>query len=307
MRILITGCSGYVGNQIATRLARSGLEILGSARRPISLSGVEVVIGDHLDAEFVASIVGRCDAVLHFAARTRGANVEVFRAANETMTALFCREARRLRKRFVYISSDQAFYQTGFYGKSKRASEEIVARECDDYVVLRLTAVLGRYAPESASTFSKIIERLHDSPFIVVPGSCEFPISPIWIGDIEWVVRQFLELERLPDKVFDLSGSALTLASLIDLFEERLGVRRLRLRLPLGPLQSVARMLKPHKRFARLPLDALLNLGAPVQVSHERLARAIGFEPTDMARAVPQIEDFPRESQIHPSRSRDAP
>jgi hypothetical protein len=110
-------------------------------------------------------------------------------------------------------------------------------------------------------------------------------------------MRQFLELQKLPDNAFELCGPVLTLTSLIDLFERRLGERRLRLRLPLRPLQSVARMLKPHKIFARLPLDALLDLGTPVQVGHEKLTRAIGFVPTDMATAVLQIEDFPRERQ----------
>ena len=213
------------------------------------------------------------------------------------MTELFCRQTRRLAKRFIYVSSDQAVYQTGFYGKSKRACEEIVARECEDFVVLRLTAVLGRYAPRMGSTFSKIIRRLDESRFIVVPGSCEFPIAPVWIGDIESVVRRFLELEKLPDDVFELCGHVLTLASLLELFEQRLGERRLRLRLPLEPLQSAARLLRPHAMFARLPLDALLDLGAPVRVSCEKLHRAIDFVPTDMPTAVARIEDFPRQRQ----------
>jgi nucleoside-diphosphate-sugar epimerase len=297
VRVLITGCSGYVGHQIACRFANAGFDVVGSSRRPLSLAGIEVATGDHLNAEFVGSIVRRCDAVLHFAARTRGHDPEVFHRDNEAVTALFCREARRLDKRFIHISSDQAVYQTGFYGKSKRACEEIVARESADYVVLRLTAVLGRYAPEMASTFSRIIKRLHRGPFIVVPGSCDFPIAPIWIGDIEWVVRHLLQLDRLPNDLFELCGHVSTLKSLIDLFEQRLGTRRLRLSLPLRPLQLVARALKPNKMFARLPLDALLDLGTPIRVSSEKLTRAIGFEPTDMANAVPQIEAFPSRRQ----------
>jgi hypothetical protein len=61
----------------------------------------------------------------------------------------------------------------------------------------------------------------------------------------------------------------------------------------LQPLQAVARSLKPWSPFARLPLDALLDLGAPVRVSPDTLTDRIGFQPTAMEAAVSQIEDFP--------------
>jgi len=291
--VLITGCSGYVGHQIALRLASADFEVIGTSRRPFELPGVAVAVGDHLEPTFVSSAVDRCDAVVHFAARTRGHDAASFARDNEDVTRTFCREATRLGKRFVHISSDQAVYQTGLYGKSKRACEDIVTQEGRDYAILRLTAVLGRYAPEMNSTFSKIIRKLHSSPFLVVPGSCEFPIAPVWIGDIERAVRWFLEAGAMPDDVCEVCGPVLTLAALIDLFEQRLGKRRMRVRLPLRPIQAVARLLAPFRAFARLPLDALLDLGKPVGVSPAKLTAIIGQEPTSMADAVPRIEGFP--------------
>jgi len=293
MRVLVTGCTGYVGQQIAIRLAGAGHQVIGSSRRPASLAGVDILTGDHLDEGFVEASVGSCDAVIHFAARTRGRDPALFRRDNEELTRLWCRTASRLGRRFVYISSDQAVYRTGPYGRSKNACEEIVARESDNYASVRLSAVLGRYAPSMASTFSMIIQRLHKSTFIVVPGNCAFPIAPVWIGDIEDVLLRLLALERLPNEVFELCGPVITLGSLLDLFEARLGVRRLRLGVPIVPLQAMARTLKPFRVFARLPLDALLDLGSEVRVSPRKLAASFGFSPTDMSHAVVRIEDFP--------------
>ena len=293
MKVLITGCTGYVGHQIATRLAKSGLSVIGSSRRAVSLNNVEIVTGDHLNADFVDEIVGRVDAIIHFAGRTRGHDAELFRHDNERMTYLFCTTARGYKKRFIYISSDQAVYQTGFYGKSKCACEEIVAEESDNYAILRLTAVLGRYAPYMGSTFSKTIKRLYESSFIVVPGNCDFPIAPVWIGDIEFALTKLLQEERLRNEIFEVCGQTLTLKSLIDLFEERLGVQRTRIPVPITLLQYVARLLKPYESFARLPLDALLDLGSPVRVSYDKLVNAIGFVPAKMDKAVREIEDFP--------------
>jgi nucleoside-diphosphate-sugar epimerase len=293
MTVLVTGCSGYVGHQVAARLARANVDVIGTSRRPWDIEGVEVAVGDHQDEAFVANAVGRCDAVIHFAGRVRGSTPQAFERDNQEMTTRFCREAARVGARFIYISSDQAVYRTGHYGDSKRACEEIVQQESDDYVVLRLSAVLGRYAPEMASTFSSIIQRLRRGPFLVMPGSGDFPIVPVWIGDIDWSLRTLLRDDRRLNEVFELCGTTTTLEALIDSFERRLGVRRPRLRLPLQPLQAVARSLKPWSPFARLPLDALLDLGAPVRVSPDTLTDRIGFQPTAMEAAVSQIEDFP--------------
>jgi 2-alkyl-3-oxoalkanoate reductase len=294
MRVLITGSAGYVGHQIAQRLARAGVTVLGTSRRAFSLPSVEIHTGDHLDANFIASTVSRCDCVLHFAARTRGHAPQQFQRDNEAVTKLLCREATKAGKRLIYVSSDQAVYQTGHYGRSKLACEEIVRDTCDEHTTLRLTAVLGSYAPEMPSTFSKIIKRLHEARFITVPGSCEFQIAPIWIGDIERVIMHLLSLDRLPNDTFEVCGPQLSLADLIGLFEHRLGVKRRRLRLPLWPLQTAARILKPLRVFARLPLDALIDLGSPVLVSPYKLQEMTGITPMPMSQAVPLIEDFPR-------------
>lgn len=292
-RVLVTGCGGYVGHQVATRLIHSGLEVAGTSRRSLSLGGVEVLVGDHLDPAFVAAAVSRVDTVLHFAARTRGHDPASFRRDNEDVTTLFSRCAQRMGKRLIYVSSDQALYETGHYGRSKRACEAIVAGEHGDYAILRLTAVLGRYAPDMGSTFSRIIQQLHRSSFLVMPGDGDYPIAPIWVGDIASALQHLIATPSQLNQVFEACGATLSLAELIDLFERRLGVRRRRVRLPLPPLQLAARALKPFSVFARLPLDALLDLGAPIGVSYRALNERFGFTPTLMADAVPKIEDFP--------------
>jgi hypothetical protein len=144
------------------------------------------------------------------------------------------------------------------------------------------------------STFSRIIRQLHRSSFLMMPGNGRYPIAPIWIGDVATALQRLLLLPALPNHVLEACGLTLSLAQLIDLFEARLGVRRRRIMVPLAPLQLVARTLKPLRIVARLPLDALLDLGGPIRVSYRALAERVGFTPTSMADAVPQIEDFPR-------------
>lgn len=292
-RVLITGCSGYVGHQLASLLADAGLRVFGTSRRPVALDNVEVFAGDHRSPDFVKACLNKVDVVLHCAARTRGHDAAVFQADNEDVTRLFARYSRDLGKKIVYFSSDQAVYRGGYYGRSKFACEEIVTAEADNYAVLRLTAVLGRYAPDMNSTFSRIIRRLNTARFLTVPGDASYPIAPVWIGDIVVVLLQLMSRPHLPNRTLEICGDVLSLGALLDLFEARLGVHRTRLSVPLKPLQMAARTLKPFSIFSRLPLDALLDLGRPVGVSYRDLGELTGFRPTPMAQAVSLIEGFP--------------
>jgi UDP-glucose-4-epimerase GalE len=72
LAILVTGGAGYIGSHAARALRRSGYEVIiydnlstGYARLA---GGFELVNGDIGDAEKLKSVLGRVDAVMHFAA-----------------------------------------------------------------------------------------------------------------------------------------------------------------------------------------------------------------------------------------------
>ena len=72
MKVLINGCTGYVGCQIITILSAAGYHVIGTSRSPISIPGIEILIGNHLSPTFVSAAIERVDIIIHFAARTRG-------------------------------------------------------------------------------------------------------------------------------------------------------------------------------------------------------------------------------------------
>lgn len=71
MRILITGCSGFLGGEIARQLLDRGDEVVGLSRREtpqLVRLGMQHHRGDLTDAQYVQRTVADVDAVIHTAA-----------------------------------------------------------------------------------------------------------------------------------------------------------------------------------------------------------------------------------------------
>ncbi|MEM6779861.1 MAG: NAD-dependent epimerase/dehydratase family protein [Planctomycetota bacterium] len=71
MRVLVTGCSGFLGREITRQLMDRGDQVVGLSRRSVSdlvLAGMTHHRGDLLDAQYVQRCVADVDAVIHTAA-----------------------------------------------------------------------------------------------------------------------------------------------------------------------------------------------------------------------------------------------
>jgi UDP-glucose-4-epimerase GalE len=72
LAVLVVGGAGYIGSHAAHALKRRGYDVIIydnlSTGRRILAEGFEVVVGDIADSAKLASVLSRCDAVMHFAA-----------------------------------------------------------------------------------------------------------------------------------------------------------------------------------------------------------------------------------------------
>ena len=71
MKVLLTGGAGYIGCHVARALARGGHQVviydnLSSGHRALA-AGFDLVVGDIADADRLAPLLARSEAVLHFA------------------------------------------------------------------------------------------------------------------------------------------------------------------------------------------------------------------------------------------------
>lgn len=148
MRIVVTGASGFVGQQVVPHLLRRGATLLLVGRLPEALrttfpSCEAVSYGD-------LAVAGRgFDLVVHLAVRNNddAGSYEDFAKVNVDLAVETCRSASEAGiKRFIYVSSTHALDEknTSFYAASKRAATRALEAEPGmERVFLYLPAVIG--------------------------------------------------------------------------------------------------------------------------------------------------------------------
>lgn len=291
--ILITGYSGYVGHQVANLLSARGYSITGTCRKAPVDAKHSILVGEHSDQNFWHEALHKQDLVIHFAALTRSHDPKTLYLHNEKVTeALSISLKQYPHIRFIHISSDHAVTSSGPYGISKKNCEKIVHKHNPDAIILRLTAVIGEYQKQSKNTFCKIISALKKYPLLFIPGY-KLPINPTNVYDITDALCQLISHGEIKAKTYELTGEATNLEELITHFENRLKVKRWKLIIPIPWIKPIVKFMKKFKLLSFLPLDALILLGKPLEVTYHQLEKDLNFKPCPLAQVISKIANLP--------------
>jgi nucleoside-diphosphate-sugar epimerase len=149
-RALVTGATGLVGSHIVDQLLANGWTTRALVRRAspeLGASGVELAVGDVLDAATFTQAATGCDVIFHTAAAiTASGGWEGFRRPNVDGTSNAIAAAERAGARLMHLSSVAVYSrryenplekihedapleplpERNFYARSKRESEELV-------------------------------------------------------------------------------------------------------------------------------------------------------------------------------------
>lgn len=247
MRVVVTGGTGFIGREVARRLAESGEdEVVVTSRspRPEGLFGgrVGVVQAFAGDALSLGRAFTRADVVVH-AIQFANHPVEdpgkgrTYVEVDGKGTQVAARVARAMGvRRFVYLSgagAGQGRPQPWF--KAKEMGEQAVREAGLEHAFLRPSWV---YGPGDRS-MSRFVWFARHLPVVPVIGDGRTPVFPLSVDDL---ARAIVECVRRPDATalaLDMGGpERLTMDEVVRAIQRVLGRRRPLLHHPV-PLMKV--------------------------------------------------------------------
>jgi acetylornithine/succinyldiaminopimelate/putrescine aminotransferase/nucleoside-diphosphate-sugar epimerase len=310
--VLVSGATGFIGGQLASRLAQDGHPVRCLARESSDVSSlqeldVEIAVGDLTDPDSLARAVDGCAFVLHC-----GALVSDW-ATRQEITAANVLGTRNLLEactassveRFIHFSTtdvyghpgvaaiDEAYAGNGFsnwYAQTKREAEREVRRVSEqaqlDAVILRPATV---YGPGSKDVVGEIARAIRARNMLLVDGG-RAVAGLCYVENLVDAAVLALRSESAPGNAFNVSdGLGITWRQFTDGLAAGIGCSSVRWSVPYwlahGAGFSLEHGYRALRRTTGLTLPPLLSrqavqvLGRNQDFSNRRASEMLGWSP----------------------------
>lgn len=298
-RVLLVGGTGFIGSQIAGRLAAGNRHVLVPTRRYerarhlLPLPTVEVVEADVHDDAQLRRLVGGVDAVINLVGILHGRRGSPwgpeFDKAHVRLPARIaaaCTDSgvrRLLHMSALGVQAGSERSAPSMYLRSKAAGEQAV-REARalDWTIFRPSVVFG-----PGDSFLNLFARLQAWLPVMALARAAARFQPVFVGDVAHCVARALEEPATIGKKYPLCGpDVYTLAELVAFVGEVTGNPRpvVALGSRLGRMQALVLELAPGKPMTRdnlrsMEVDSVCDCPFP----HE-----FGISPTPLAAVAPE-------------------
>ncbi|GMV01984.1 MAG: complex I NDUFA9 subunit family protein [Burkholderiaceae bacterium] len=252
-RILLIGGSGFIGSQVAARLAASGRRVTVPTRRYerarhlLPLPTVEVRVADVHDDAQLGRLVAQADAVVNLVGILHdrrgtpwGAGFEQAHVRLPARIAAACAASgvrRLLHMSALGVREDGEQSLPSMYLRSKAAGERVVrAAPALDWTIFRPSVVYG-----PGDRFLNLFARLQAWLPVMPLGRADARFQPVFVGDVAQAFVNALDGPVTHGRCYELAGpEVFTLRQLVALAGVHGGHRRPIVALPdaLGRLQA---------------------------------------------------------------------
>jgi len=205
-QVVITGANGFVGRNVGKFLSKNGFNIMPIVRknRERSITFRRAIVSKNLLEDHLLSEIKNSGALLHFIGQGRQTVDSEYEKINVDTTRnviQLCRKASI--KKIVYISGLGVDKKStlGYFISKYKAEQEIIKSGLD-YTILRASHIIGKDDPLSKTLNSQIRRGM-----IIIAGSGNYRIQPIFVEDVAKVVLKSISEKKYFKKILDLVGA----------------------------------------------------------------------------------------------------
>jgi NADH dehydrogenase len=286
--IVITGATGFVGEEIVKQARVAGHPVRAIVRDPQRAQWlkeryeVELFHGNVLYAPSIEGAMQGAKGVIHLVGIIYEWKENTFERTHAQATKHMLDEAKKSGvKRFVHMSAlGTRENARSRYHQTKWAGEEYVRKSGLAWTIFRPSFIYGP-RDKGINTLAQVVRRL---PFVPVLGGGNTRIQPISVVNVAKAFVAAIRNDGSIGKTYDLCGpEAFTWNDLYDKLQGILGTRKRKLHLPLpiarvqaAPFEKVL----PNPPFTRDQLLMLQedNVGDPKPAERDFLLEQEKFE-----------------------------
>ena len=250
--ILITGASGYVGNNLVRRLVALGEPVRAMVHSPAKAAArladvrdrVEIVRGDVMQPDTLAAALDGASAVVHLVAIAIERGDRTYERINTQGTVNMVNAAQTAGvRRFINMSQNGADSASPFrFLASKGRAQDYVAASGLDWTALRPSVIWG---PQDE--FANVQARLIKLTPLIFPivGNGQALFQPVWVGDVvEAAVRSLHDDATIGHEYWLGGPEVLTYEAIVRRVLDALGAHRLTIKVPVPVLRPVVMLMQ---------------------------------------------------------------
>lgn len=224
---MVTGATGYIGNQVVQRLLADGWSVRVLARDPARLDPawrgrIDVVVGDAGDRDTVRRALSGVD-VAWYLLHSMGAG-DAFAERDRALAETFADAARSSSlRRIVYLGGLHPDHGLSDHLRSRVLVGEILLGSGIPCAVLQAGIVIG----DGSASFTMLRQLSERLPAAIGPAWLHNRVTPIAIDDVVHYLVAAADLPADVNRTFDVGGpDTLTYAELLSEYAETIGLRR---------------------------------------------------------------------------------
>ena len=246
MKVLLTGATGFLGQELVRQLLAAGHQVRATVRRPapgLAALGVETVQASLLEPDSLQPHFAGIEAVIHAAGGGKVVKIADMYTQNTDTTAGLVKAARRAEiGTFILISSlaargpDGLGHPVSHYGRSKLLAEGIALRQQQFPVtILRPPGIYGPGDTRFGMLFRQVQRGI-----VPVPAPKD-ALSLVWGPDCATAVIRMLAHPPAHGRIYTVAdGGIWSSEQILDLIASALGHRPLKLPVPMALLSGLA-------------------------------------------------------------------
>ncbi len=191
MRIFITGATGAIGKTIVRALAKHHEMVALAYRKELSSQvNIKWVHGDLLRPETYLSHLHGCDALIHLAAETSNASMQLHAInVDATQRLLLAAEQCNVPKKIIFSSAAVTQKILTPYAESKKQMEKMIYVLGIPCTVLRPTIVYGPNSPYVRGMARYLELRL---PFVPLSNDGKADLRPVHVDDLVLLLEKII-------------------------------------------------------------------------------------------------------------------